>query len=215
MVVREKKLTRLIAVLLTLAAVSVVCTGCMKQGEYLTDEGVIAEVEKYTGTEKVTIVDKVQETGRIDYYMKTDIRGLEFKVDSHPVGTSGGFNFAHAGIYDYLHAIHDPYMEEIRKKYNNGEDTQIVLKFYTMEELKDVVSKLKGMDDIYREELEYHDEEWLKKFPVTTIVLSHRKDTDEKSDFSYGVKIDGTIDEDEMEQFLCDLYLERTGKTFK
>lgn len=38
------------------------------------------------------------------------------------------------------------------------------------------------------------------------------KNPDEQGDFSYTIPIDGTIDAAELEQFVLDLYKERTGK---
>ena len=68
------------------------------------------------------------------------------------------------------------------------------------------------MDEIYKEELKYHDEEWLKEFPVARISLLRRAAGEDKGDFSCAVSIDGTIHADELEDYICNQYKERTGK---
>lgn len=66
--------------------------------------------------------------------------------------------------------------------------------------------------DLYKQEFEYHDAKWLEEFPYTCVSLSSREPGKKKGDFGYGVKIDGTINAEEPEELLCNLYKERTGK---
>ncbi len=198
------------------AVVMVACllTGCRNfvQGSYLSDNEVISEIQKYTGKETVSIVSETDGNGRKIYRMRTSDRGLEFDLASLPVGKSGGFNFAHISPSEYFAAIQNiykPQIEELKKDLNLSGGAIV---FKNREELRYVCQKFEEMDKLYKKELEYHDAEYLKQFPADRIVISRRDNPEIKDDFSYTVPIDGTINASELEQFLLDLYKERTGK---
>ena len=208
-IVSNKRIIGLLLLVLLVGSLA----ACKAPGEYLTHKEVIREIEKYTGKEKVTILDIVSENGRIRYVMKTDKREIVFEAISHAAGNSGLYNFASVSSIEYIKAIHDLYREEIivMRSELYGENSMAVFK--DKEELRQIILCVAEMDKIYKQELEYHDRKWLERFPVCTVAISHREaDSDTKGDFSYGIKIDGSINPDEIETMICDLYEERTNK---
>lgn len=201
-------------IIITMLVAVCLFAGCKStvQGTYLTDDEVVAEVEKHSGTEKISIVSKFEENGRVKYTLRTSERGIEFDIASLPVGKSGGFNFAHVSINDYHTVIQKLYRPAIDELKNDLVMNRGAVVFSNRDELRAVCEKFEEMDAICKEELKYHDAEYLKQFPADRIVISRRENPDEQGDFSYTIPIDGTIDAAELEQFVLDLYKERTGK---
>lgn len=205
---KKKLLVPLFLLLLLL-----LCSCAFKpQGEYFTDEEFIKEVEKYSGTEHISILEKKEETGHIAYTIKTDQRGIEVTIYSNPAGDSGIYNPANIDEIKFIKAIHALYLERIQAMIDEIYKDNSCAIFENRSELHDIVCQIEKMDEIYKEELEYHDEEWLKEFPVTRISLSRRDTGEDKGDFSYVVNVDGTINADELEEYICNQYKERTGK---
>lgn len=182
------------------------------QGEYFTDEEFIKEVEKYSGTEHISILEKKEESGYIAYTIKTDQRGIVVTIYSNPAGDSGIYNPANIDEIKFIKAIHALYLERIQAMIDEIYKDNSCAVFENRSELHNIVCQIEKMDEIYKEELEYHDEEWLKEFPVTRISLSRRDTGEDKGDFSCVVNIDGTINADELEEYICNQYKERTGK---
>ena len=123
------------------------------------------------------------------------------------------------GTYDgdideikFVTAIHALYLEKIQAMTDEIYKDNSCAVFENRSELHDIVCQIEKMDEIYKEELKYHDEEWLKEFPVARISLSRRNAGEDKGDFSCAVNIDGTIHADELEEYICNQYKERTGK---
>lgn len=205
-----KKKLRLLSILLIISLLS--ACAFKKQGEYLSDEEVVKEIEKVTGTEHVSILGKEEKSGYFLYTFKTNKRELVFTATSYPAGDSGIYNPASVSQTEYVQAVHALYDERIQAildEVYKGESSAI---FANRSELREIVKQIENMDEIYREELEYHDEKWLKEHWVTVVSLSRRETGETEGDFSYGVRVDGTIHADELEQYICDLYEERTGK---
>lgn len=182
-------------------------------GQYMSDDEFVKEVEKYTGTEKVTIIERKEESGFIQYTLKTDKRNIVFEARSHPAGNSGLYNPAGVDIYTYVdtvQALYDDRIKPIVEEIYNGEKAAV---FSNKRELRSIIARIVEMDEIYREELTYHDADWLKNFPyMRSVSLSRRDPGKSKGDFSYGVSINGTVNAEELEEFICKLYTERTGK---
>ncbi len=206
------KRTLFVGILCTVILGLISLSGCKKAGEFLTDEEVIKELEKESGTEKIIILNKQEDNGRIRYSMKTDQRGIEFEELSHAAGEDPFYNPANVGRYEYVKAVQALYKDEVDaiKEELQGKESYVIFK--DRSELRVVCEKLEQMDQIYRQELVYHDAKWLETFPITVVNLSRRDDPENKGDFSYGVKVDGTINAADLEQYICDLYMERTGK---
>lgn len=200
--------------LIPLLFLIVLLAGCAwkLQGQYFSDSEFTKEIEKYTGTEKVTILNREEEPGHIRYTVRTDKRELEFEVFSFPAGNSGLYNPANINVYSYLHTVHALYDEQIKPIIDELYMDNKAAVFSNRRELHVLIERIVEIDEIYKQELEYHDAKWLEKFPYTCVSLSRRDPGKKKGDFSYGVKIDGTINAEELEELLCNLYKERTGQ---
>lgn len=210
-----KKKLRIIPLIVLIAFL---LSGCIWKvpGQYLSDDEFVKEIQKYTGKEKVTILEKKEENQAIRYTVVTDKRNLEFEVMSIPAGTSGLYNPAYIDLYNYLNAVQAQYDEQINlildKMY--AEDTTQII-FADRGELRMLISRIVEIDDIYKSELEYHDAEWLKEFPYTRISILRKASVEDTGDFSCSIAIDGTLNEEELEAYICNLYKERTGKELK
>lgn len=182
------------------------------QGKYFSDKEVIREVEMLTGTEHVMMLGKEEKSGYILYTFRTDIRNIEFTVASYPAGDSGLYNPANITEDNYRNAIHALYDERIQAICDEIYDIDGWAIFTNRSELHDLVIRIEEMDEIYREELQYHSSAWVKNNCITVVGLTRRDAGEDKGDFSCTVKLDGTINADELEEYICNLYKERTGK---
>lgn len=201
--------------LIPVLGLAILLSGCLKRGVYLSDDEVVRKMEKQTGTEHVMILDKEEKDGYVLYHMKTDQRGIEFTAASHPSGDSGIYNPANVNVYDYVDAVHALYDDQIHAIHDELNGDNNIAVFKDRAELHVICQRIEEMDAIYRQELAYHDAKWLKTFQIDVVNISRRDAGMEKGDFSYGVLINGTIDADELEKYICDLYEERTGQPLK
>lgn len=203
---------RLLLLSLTLVFLFLSACAWKMQGKYFSDKEVISKVEKFTGTEHVTMLRKEDKSGYILYTFKTDMRNIEFTVASYPAGDSGLYNPASITEDNYRNAVYALYDERIQAILDEIYDVDGWAIFKDRSELHYLVKQIEEMDEIYREELEYHSPAWLKNHSVAVVGLSRKDDLEDKGDFSCTVKVDGTVNADELEEYICNLYKERTGK---
>lgn len=191
----------------------------LNSDDYASDSDVDSAVKSHVIGEAVECEDKVPAVEGYTYHYASTDRDLHFDVNSVLRGYGGmpnakpskmiqtiNVNYAE-GIRDYYWQQVIDELEESDLNYSERKQPGSMDVFYeSFSDLEYIAEVLSKVDDIYKKELQYNTEEFLKKYPLCGFHMKLRKQGEDNGYSVTNIDIDGSWTQEALYKNLVDAH---------
>jgi len=207
-----------------LLAVSLL-TGCSSKNGRLYRKSEVLRMVNEDITDEQFVFDHIEKDKksrpRVDtYYFSSKERDFTFTA----VSTLRNATFVEPISFLYEKVLKIKYVDEVQALYKNEVENIVdeipyemvgkykAYRYTSYDDLENVAKILTRADDVYKAELEYNSQEWLKKYPIWRDALYY-KGLDENgetySNVQFTIALDGSRDYAEMYDYLTYMHIQK------